>query len=566
LTNFTARIVTDIVEDDGIQVTHHLEIEAECRGRKRRLRVPAKEFVQMNWPIENLGGEAVIAAGNSVRDHARCAIQLLSGHIARRRVYLHTGWRKIGKRWSYLHGGGAIDRYGLYDSIRVKLPTELESFILPDPPAGNRLKTAVRASLRFLDIAPRHITVPIYGAIWRAVVDTADFGLHLYGPTNTFKTCLAALAMNHFGAKWSDRHLPASWQSTANANGALQFILKDALLVIDDFSPGGSRVDIDRMQSHADRVFRGQGNNAGRGRMARDISLRNPQPPRGLTLSTGEELPRGESLRTRVWIDNFSPGDVDKKILAECQRDARAGLYAEGMSAFLKSIAPRLDATRRRLRDLVRFYRTKATRDGQHARTPEIMANLMAGIDLFLEFAEECGAVSASDAEQIGNNAWKSLLQASAAQTRELTAEEPARRFLDLVGAAILRGDAHLDSEGSENDFVGSSPAAKFKSKLIGWKNDRYIFLLPDSAFAVAHQLAAEQGESFPITQKTLGKRLEERGFLAAHNEDRNTLQRTIAGGRHRIWYIEKSRVFPRPEDAVGPESQGVACEHASRV
>jgi len=252
------------------------------------------------------------------------------------------------------------------------LPSALAAFRLPAPPTGERLHEAVRASLRILDLTDSSRIVPVYAAIYRAVLGESDFSVHLAGQTGTFKTSIAALAMQHFGNKFDPRHLPAAWSGTANANAELQFILKDAPLLIDDFVPRGSRADIDRLHRDADRIFRGQGNNAGRGRMARDTSLREPKPPRGLTLSTGEEIPHGESLRSRIWISEFSPGDVNREILTECQQDAGAGLYAEAMSGYLQWLAARYPKLGKWLRKSVVLYSKKATQDGQHARTPEI--------------------------------------------------------------------------------------------------------------------------------------------------------------------------------------------------
>src|ERR1019366_5970745 len=119
LTNFSARIVTNIEADDGVETKHTLEIEAVLKGRTKRFTVPSSQFVNMNWPIEKLGGEALIAAGVGAKDHARFAIQYLSFDVDRRRVFTHTGWRRLGGKWFYLHAGGAIGSEGLYDSVAV---------------------------------------------------------------------------------------------------------------------------------------------------------------------------------------------------------------------------------------------------------------------------------------------------------------------------------------------------------------------------------------------------------------------------------------------------------------
>ena len=142
LTNFRARIVADIEQDDGIEKSHTFEIEAACGGRKTRFQIEAARFQAMNWPVEKIGAHATVFAGIGTRDHARAAIQLVSGDIPRRRVYVHTGWRRIGKSYFYLHGDGAIGKEGLYNSVTVKLPTNLNFFRLPEPPTGKDLRDA----------------------------------------------------------------------------------------------------------------------------------------------------------------------------------------------------------------------------------------------------------------------------------------------------------------------------------------------------------------------------------------------------------------------------------------
>jgi hypothetical protein len=181
LTNFTARIVADIAEDDGVDLKHSLEIEATCKGRTRTFCVPTSGFMSMNWPLEQLGGEAIIAAGAGLRDHARAAVQSLSGDMDHRRVFLHTGWRPIDGSWFYLHAGGAVGAEGLQTNVSVKLPSNLTAFRLPPPPAGESLQSAIRASLRFLDLAPRRLTVPVYAAIWRSVLLKVPVGPNLRG-------------------------------------------------------------------------------------------------------------------------------------------------------------------------------------------------------------------------------------------------------------------------------------------------------------------------------------------------------------------------------------------------
>ena len=89
LTNFTARIITDVLRDNGVDTRRHFEMEGRTRQRVSRFDVPAARFTSMGWVHEQLGAEAVIFPGFGNRGHARAAIQLLSRDVPRRRVYTH---------------------------------------------------------------------------------------------------------------------------------------------------------------------------------------------------------------------------------------------------------------------------------------------------------------------------------------------------------------------------------------------------------------------------------------------------------------------------------------------
>ena len=99
----------------------------------------------MNWAIEHLGSKAIVYAGSTVRDHARVAIQILSGERKQLTVYTHMGWRKVDGQWVYLHNGGGIGQGGTLVNVTVDLGDGLSLYRLPDPPQGEKLKEAIAA-------------------------------------------------------------------------------------------------------------------------------------------------------------------------------------------------------------------------------------------------------------------------------------------------------------------------------------------------------------------------------------------------------------------------------------
>lgn len=531
LTNFTATITADVSEDDGAEVRRLFEIEAKIGGYGHRFTVPSERYNGMTWVPENLGAKAIVFPGMSIKDHARVAIQFLSGDIPELHVYSHTGWRQIDGEWVYLHTGGALGSSGPVPGVAVAVPATLTGYNLPTPPGGKDLVRAVRASLKLLTVAPEYITFPIFAVIWRAVFGGVDFSLHVSGPTGAGKSELTALAQQHFGSGLDARHLPGSWSSTGNALEGLAFHAKDVLLAVDDFAPTGSSNDVQRFHREADRLLRAQGNSAGRQRMRADATLRPPKPPRGLILSTGEDIPRGQSLRARLLILELGPSDMNWSRLTGCQTDAASGLYAGALSGFIEWIAPNFGYWRTWIRRKALLYRQRYVRASPHPRTPGIVGELTAGLELFLIYAVEAGVLTRSKALQLLSLGWNALKKAALAQSRYQEAGEPTRRFLELLGSAINAGNGYVarpngdpppkpQAWGWRRDNTGWRP----NGKQVGWLCDEELFLEPDTAYAVAQDLGRSVGDQLTVTPQTLRKRLMERGLLVSTDQNRETL------------------------------------------
>ena len=182
LTNFTARIKADVSEDDGAEVERGFEIEAMLSGRRYAFTVSARQFPGMGWVAEHLEAGALVQPGFGVKDHARAAIQTLSGEIPTRRVFAHTGWRKIDGDWLYLHAGGAIGGSTGDEGTepRIELSGALRERGLPlAQPEDAGLREAVRASLALLEVVPGGISYPLLAAAYRAPLGESDFSIHL---------------------------------------------------------------------------------------------------------------------------------------------------------------------------------------------------------------------------------------------------------------------------------------------------------------------------------------------------------------------------------------------------
>ncbi len=240
----------------------------------------------------------------------------------------------------------------------------------------------MRASLDVLNVAPDVIMVRLLGGVYRSVLcefAPVDLSIFLVGPSGVYKSELGGLAMQHVGSRFDRLHLPAHWSATPNFLEGMCFRFKDVPVVIDDFAPTGSATDIARLHATADRVLRGVGNRGGRGRMNADGSLRPDLPPRGFVIGTGEDAPRGHSLRARMDIVEVGPGDVNLVQLTEAQAAGRNGLLVAGMAGFVQWIAANVDDVRQQIPIKLAEFRAKAQQYGSHARTPDAVANLALG-------------------------------------------------------------------------------------------------------------------------------------------------------------------------------------------
>ncbi len=572
LTNFAAEITADITEDDGAEVRRAFHITTRLNGCHRTFRVPVERFGGMAWAVEHLGAGAILYPGATLKDHARVAVQMLSGDVSANTVFTHLGWRKIDDDWLYLHTGGSIGPNGPVPEISV-MPGDgrLAHYELPSPPEGEVLRRAVRASLSVLELAPKVITYPVLAAAYRAPLaeaSVAPFSIFVAGPTGCQKTEITAIAQAHHGATFDGKNLPGNWHTTANTLEKQAFLAKDCLFAVDDFAPGGTTADVQRLHRDADRLFRAQGNRAGRGRMRPDGSLRPEYFPRGLIISSGEDVPHGQSIRARLLILEVSPGDVDLANLTKTQSQAADGVYAQAMSGYIRWLAPQIDELKKLLPARQQELRAQARSNGvAHDRTPDITASLFVGLETFLRFAAETGAVEQDDCSALLREGWDVLREVAAKQASHQASEDPARRFIELLGAAIASRQVHL-ADPKTNDRPSSAADWGWRSRpgsagttewietgtRIGWVEGEDIYLDPDATFAAVQRLAREQGNALAVTQRTLLKRLSEKGLLASQERaaGRNTVRKEIAGRRRRVLHIS-SKVLCSESGPNGP-------------
>jgi hypothetical protein len=577
LCNFVAEIVEEVTRDDGLEQSRRLSVEGTLHTGTplSAVEVSPEEFARGDWPLTRWGTHAVVYAGPGNRDHLRAALQLRSPNPRKRTVHTATGWTRVDGQHAYVHAAGAIGPDGPLGSVSTEPPDALILYALPVPPEGDARRDAVRGQLRLLDrLAPDRVAFPLVATAVRAVLPGADFSTHLTGRTGCFKSELAALAQQHAGPGLDAKHLPASWSSTGNALEGIAFSARHALLVVDDFCPAGNAADVQRYHRDADRLFRGQGNRSGRHRLRSDGTPRPARPPRGVILSTGEDVPRGHSLRARMFVVEVGRSDVNPGRLTECQRDAAAGTYASAAAAYVRWIAGRFDEVSAGLKaEAVRLRDAVFTElgDGSHRRTPAVVADLVAGFALYLQFAREAGAVDDAQAEALLKRCRAALLDVADEQAALQASSDPAERYLALLASVLSSGRAHV--AGPDGEPPAGSPQAcgwrpssdprapgsawEPRGERIGWIDGDNLYLDPEAAYGEVQRLGNTQGEPLAVSRDTLHRRLKERGLLASTDTKRKKIliRHVLERARHYVLHLFAGRVIPTvPEGPKGPQ------------
>jgi hypothetical protein len=506
LCNFSAKIVDEIVFDDGAEQERVFVVEAmlEGGGALPHARVKSREFSDLRWVYSEWGARATPIAGRLAQEQLREAIQSISTPTART-VYRHTGWRAVaGGRQVFLFHGGAVGG----DSMSVELDGPLARYVFPPRPESSA--EAIQTALDLLEVAPLAVTVPLLAAAFLAPLSPIlrpDFVVWLVGITGSLKSELAALAQSFFGAGFHRTALPGSWTSTENALEGQMFQSKDVLFVIDDYAPQASQRAHLQMQERAVRVIRSVGNGASRSRLRHDLSQRPDRPPRGLVMVTGEEMPVGASILARVVRVDVDRSEIRLDRLTGLQE--RRPLLSVAMRAHVEALAPRLESLASSLPEQHRSLRSAFAVVSAHMRQPEALAALEIGFEQFTQLAVEHLVLTLDEAETLKKKAHGALLEIGMRNAEKQLETDPGAVFVATIRALLTQGRVKLAPKGADLELhadLGCDP--------VGWEDQTYVYLVPELAHRAVVRFCSSAGGHFGSSVEQLKRILLDRGYL----------------------------------------------------
>jgi hypothetical protein len=552
IANFVAAIIEDETLETGDgEVERFYTIEAERNdGVKQTVRVPAFKFHDTSQWKDSILGAGWIVAPRAVKlvPHAIDKYSLAKATTKAVKCIGYTGWVELDGVLCYAHAGGAISKDGPA-VVRTQLYDSLKHYRLPDPDLGpDELKRSIKCVYKMFKVGqqerPNAKGIAAIGLSfpWRAVLDRTNFVVWFAGTTGSYKTSFADIIASHFipGISTRPGHFkptPTSWDATVPHLEKMLHRCKDSILLVDNFIAEGPKAA--EHQAKASLVVNGIGDNLSRGKCASQYGNDSGTKEfRGSVLSTGEQEPERQSAGGRSLIVSFTPttkvvaGSLDRAMLTEFQKYAEDGLYAKVMAHYIKYVAECREELLAKLRDGVE----RCTTEDQygHPRTPAVVANLVAGFELFNDWALSQGAIT----QQLHDGFAKTLLTwfdtLKEPQTHSLEMKDEAHRFITCLQELLETKRAYLedwDRRGSNLRIKNTAPldfeeVAGWTNGELGWHtgnarklgylspSTRHVFLLDKTAVEEARHI----DRGLPDVQ-TIRKRLGDRGFLVRQDK-----------------------------------------------
>ena len=488
---------------------------------------------------------AIIKAGKSNPERQKEVMKIISRDTMQEKtVYSHTGFKRIDNQLCYLYQGGVI---GNIQDITVDLSGDgLQRYCFTDKNFDKIL--ALKRCLSFIDVADYKITIPLLCTIFLAPLISllaeqdinVDYILFIQGKSGTRKSSLSAVALSFFG-NFNRDTFPCSFRDTLNSIEKIAFILKDTVIVIDDFNPeniGTSK------QALMERLFATFGDRVGRRRMTKDADIKEPYKSRGLCIVTGEMLPEVPQSRiARALTINIQNDSINLNKLTELQKNKEELAYS--MMLYIKWVIDNenviIEKAKSMFTEMQSNYNSKI-----HGRTNEISNVTTIAFTLFTQFLLDNEVININKKNELDILAKNTLNEIMEAQTQYVEELKPTDLFYDAFEELLNTNAITIVN------LQGNNPNWQFESpKITGYYDEvrKIYYLYPDTIYnAVEKHYSNNSNKRFPVNAKTLWRYLAEEGLLergqSYEKQNRYTVPKIINGKKAQFLPLKKREIY----------------------
>ena len=513
ISNFIINPKSEIIKTDGCDSESKLILEGILEGGVKlpEVEISMEEFIKMDWITQRWGIRPTISPGRNMKDYLKDCVQQISKDIDINTIYSHTGWTVQENKHIYLHSKGGI---GL-DNVKTDISAELSSYSFPKEISDK--KDAINLSLETLNLAKHDITIPLLSMTYLAPLvgliaegnRTPNFVLWVYGLTGSRKTSASLAFLNHFG-NFSSNIPPASFKDTANAIELKAHMLKDSLLLIDDYHPNIDGSDARKLSSTAERILRMYGDRVGRSRMRADATLNKTYKPRGMAIVTGEDLPKGASSTARYIGVEIKREDINLDILSKLQKEHKK--LAEAMAIYIDWISKNVELVQSFIDEKFDELKIKYKEETTHGRINDAVIWLSISFELLLTFLYEYMFICDNKIEELrlsNEQVIKNILKNQEALYRN---QEVELMFIDALEEMINLGKLCLlpvKKQKDDNQIISN-----YSGKFIGYYDKEFLYLYDSTMYSEVEAFLKGKGQSISVSVNTLLKMLRDKNYI----------------------------------------------------
>jgi hypothetical protein len=368
-----------------------------------------------------------------------------------------------------------------------------------------------------------------------------NFVPYLHGPTGTFKTTIAIAGLCHFGEFDPDKL--SSFEDTANSLEKRAFILKDVLMLLDDFHPSSRFADAQIKEGIAQRMIRASSNHTGRSRLNADSTEKGRYEPRGILMITGEEMPSVQSTLARVLLIQIGNGDIEKGKLTTFQQ--KSTLLPNAMSSFIHWVRKDIDNIQKQFDMKFQELRQKAVETGKlnHLKLCEQVAFQQYSINLITDWANQKNAMSNKEVSNLREDAWEVFMENAENLQARLKSEDPVEQLQDIVSTLLLQGKIALKQKDTTARTLSMNYIGDADSELLGYYDNEYVYFIPTALWNAIQKFCRSEGRHFPVKSHTLYRMMREKGLLSTRGTE-NTRTERICGESKRFLIVKKEFVL----------------------
>jgi hypothetical protein len=522
LTNFHCKVIKEIIYE-GIRNTSVFTIwagipvsvdknEKYTYVAERTLEVKSKDFHKGTW-IQELGGEYIVFPLQKFpATYINMIAQTWRPEMVIQKICQVIGYKETNQTLVYVSGNDIVGDTSDIEAMPIQGNHKMAKYGLKQHTTIT-LQDSLINSLEFLDLAHRKITAPLYCAIWRAPLTYwKPFSgiIKLVGRTGSYKSSMAAKALSHFGDFRDNTDLPIKWGATTTAIQIQLSMLRDTLVVIDDYNPEFSKSTRETMGNTLSLILGDSGDGIAKQRANADMTLRESLIVRNLIISTAEMVPSlPESRLARMLIVELSNSNtVDRDKLFNYDPTLNTTIMREYIDWLRTNPPTDIEA-------IYRKYKDKISGKGElyYERTQDLYANLMIGLVMFDRFLNQYNLkVDQQLYDEVEDALYEICLDQNPVEKINPADTGYTLLFFEGVRDLINEGKAHLKPvDERQGSILGND-----RKDFIGFYVGDMIYLKYTDAITLVNQHRFKVGLT-EIPARLLASELKNRGIVSSN-------------------------------------------------